>query len=95
VSGGYSGLLFEWMLENLIMQHMDWVEHHRPMTCDSLLKWIKFEQHDAMVRLQDIMPQGNMTISEVLAEQLHKLAEGNDNWALVAIITEHHDETKM
>jgi hypothetical protein len=74
---------------------MDWLEHHRPMTCDWLLKWIEFEHQGTMVRLQGILPREDLTVSEISGEQLHKWAKGNDIWALVAIIAEHKDENKM
>jgi hypothetical protein len=57
---------------------MDWLEHHRPMTCDWLLKWIEFEHQGTMVRLQGILPREDLTVSEISGEQLHKWAKGND-----------------
>jgi hypothetical protein len=74
---------------------MDWLEHLRPMTCDWLLKWIEFEHQGTMVRLQGILPQEDLTVSEISGEQMHKWAKGNDISALVAIIAKHKDENKM
>jgi hypothetical protein len=35
------------------------------------------------------------TIQEILAEQMHKLAKGNDIWALVAVTSMIEDESKQ
>jgi hypothetical protein len=74
---------------------MDRLEHLGPKTCDWLLKWIEFEHQGTMVRLQGILPQEDLTVSEISGEQLHKWAKGNDILALVAIIAKHKDENKM
>jgi hypothetical protein len=73
---------------------MDRLEHLGPKTCDWLLKWIEFEHQGTMVRLQGILPQEDLTVSEISGEQLHKWAKGNDISALVAIIESTRMRTK-
>jgi hypothetical protein len=72
---------------------MDWLEQHRPMTCDWLLKWIEFDYQGSRVRLQGIVPSVETEVlQEISGEQLHKLAKGHDVWALVAV---NEDEKKQ
>jgi hypothetical protein len=74
---------------------MDWLELYSPMTCDWLLKWIEFDYQGQRVKLQGLLPIESETLSEISGEQVHKLAKGNDIWALVAVFAEQVDITKQ
>jgi hypothetical protein len=78
-----------------IILGMDWLEQHRPMTCDWLLKWIQFEYQGTLVKLQGMLPSEVSTLPEVLGERLHKLAKGNDIWALVVVMIVSADDSKQ
>jgi hypothetical protein len=65
---------------------MDWLEQHSPMKCDWLQKSIQFEHNGNMVTLQGILPSETASVSEISGEQFHKLAKGNDIWALAAVV---------
>jgi hypothetical protein len=74
---------------------MDWLEQHNPMTCDWLMKWMEFEYQGTTVRLQGILPPNNSIVSKISGEQLHKLAKGNDMWALVMVMARLIDSSKQ
>jgi hypothetical protein len=74
---------------------MDWLELYHPMTCDWLLKWIEFDYQGKRVKLQGLLPAESETLSEISGEQVHKLAKGNDIWALVAVIAEQMVSSKQ
>jgi hypothetical protein len=48
-----------------------------------------------MITLQGILPYDSATMAEISGEQLQKLANGNDIWALVAITSVDNDESKL
>jgi hypothetical protein len=79
---------------NLILG-MDWLELYNPMTCDWLHKWIQFDYNGTRITLRGILRAVTSTIQEILAEQMHKLAKGNDIWALVAVTSMIEDESKQ
>jgi hypothetical protein len=64
------------------------------MTCDWLLKWVEFDYHGTQVKLQGILPPDNTVVSQISGEQLHKLAKGNDIWALVTVIYNSQDSVR-
>jgi hypothetical protein len=74
---------------------MDWLEQHSPMTCDWLLKWIQFEYQGTLVKVQGILPSEVVALPEISSEQLHKLAKGNDIWAMAVVMTVSADESKQ
>jgi hypothetical protein len=64
---------------------MDWLELHKPMTCDWLKKWIEFPYKNSVVRLQGIVPPQPAELQEVFVEQVIKWNKGNDLWDVVQI----------
>jgi hypothetical protein len=66
---------------------MNCLEQHRPMTYDWLMKWVEFDYQGSRVRLQGILPAQVTTMQEISGEQLHKLAKGNDIWAMVVVLS--------
>jgi hypothetical protein len=65
------------------------------MTCDWSMKWMEFEYQSTTIRLQGILPHENSAVSEISGEQLHKLAKGNDLWALVMVMEGPTDFSKQ
>jgi hypothetical protein len=47
------------------------------------------------VRLQGILPAEITELQAISGEQLHKLAKVNDIWALVAVLIESPDDSKL
>jgi hypothetical protein len=74
---------------------MDWLEQHRPMTCDWLLKWIDFYYQGSKVGLQGIVPSEPDVLHEISGEQLYKLAKSHDVWSLVVVMTVSQDDRKQ
>jgi hypothetical protein len=65
------------------------------MTCDWLSKWMRFDHLGTSVTLQDFVPADTDAVSEILGEQLHKLAKDNDIWALVTALSSALDDSKQ
>jgi hypothetical protein len=92
---------FEWWIQawnfvayDLILG-MDLLKQYSPMTCDWLRKWIQFDYEGTRITLQGIIPIDTTSVPDIYGEQLHKLAKGNDIWALVAILSAHPNDTKQ
>jgi hypothetical protein len=60
-----------------------------------LHKWIQFDYHGTKITLQGILPLGISVVQEISGEQLHKLAKGNDIWALVVVTSMIEDESRQ
>jgi hypothetical protein len=65
------------------------------MTCYWLMKWMEFQYQGATIRLQGILPPDKPVVSKISGEQLHKLAKGNDLWALVMVMVGSNDLSKQ
>jgi hypothetical protein len=74
---------------------MDWLEQHSPMKCDWLQKSIQFEHKGTLVTLQGILPSDTASVSKISGVQFHKLAKGNDIWALAAVVFKENPEEKQ
>jgi hypothetical protein len=57
---------------------MNWLKQFRPMVCDWLDKWIKFQYQDTIVRLQGILLSQTSELQEISVEQVLKWEKGND-----------------
>uniref|UniRef100_A0A0A9GGD1 Uncharacterized protein n=1 Tax=Arundo donax TaxID=35708 RepID=A0A0A9GGD1_ARUDO len=64
---------------------MDWLEKNRPMNCDWLLKWVEFEHKGALIRLQGVVPNSAIQLTEISGEHLLKLNKGNEIWVIVLL----------
>lgn len=73
----------------------DWLEMHRPMTCDWLHKWISFERKGSHIKLQGILPSDVAQVSLMTGEELLKSHKGSDLWATMLLSLVSDDTVKQ
>jgi hypothetical protein len=64
---------------------VNWLKQFGKMTIDWAAKYLSFQYNGNEITLQGIVAQPTQQVSEVSAEQLQKLCNGNEVWALAVV----------